>query len=109
MVDLTDSADEGLTQARYDLLTTVLKEGYFEVSRETSQAELVQILGISGQAVSERMRRGVQALLVQWGRQHSRSQFLKTWKKEIWAVERRPKEFSAKSGRTATSPREQRL
>ncbi|WP_129115892.1 bacterio-opsin activator domain-containing protein [Halegenticoccus tardaugens] len=63
-VDLTDSTDEVLTQAQYDLLTTALMEGYFEVPRKISQAELAQTLGISGQAVSERMRRGVQALLV---------------------------------------------
>ncbi|WP_224447613.1 helix-turn-helix domain-containing protein [Haloprofundus salilacus] len=53
----------GLTDAQYDVLTRAVDAGYFEVPRRCSLAEIGDELGISGQAASERLRRGLQTLL----------------------------------------------
>jgi len=53
----------GLTDAQYDTLLQAVERGYFEVPRRVTFAELASDLGISEQAVSERVRRGADAVL----------------------------------------------
>ncbi|WP_136717401.1 helix-turn-helix domain-containing protein [Halorientalis salina] len=53
----------GLTDAQYETLSTAVERGYFEVPREVTFAELAEDLGISEQAVSERVRRGANTVL----------------------------------------------
>lgn len=50
---------EKLTEAQQSLLTTALEEGYFEVPRGITLSELADRFGISDQAASERLRRGL--------------------------------------------------
>lgn len=54
--------DFGLTAAQVDALVTAVETGYFRVPRGISTADLGALLGISDQAVSERIRRGVETL-----------------------------------------------
>lgn len=53
----------GLSKDQYEALVTAAKEGYFDVPRSITMEELSTILGISQQAVSERLRRGHRALI----------------------------------------------
>ncbi|WP_224332603.1 helix-turn-helix domain-containing protein [Haloprofundus halobius] len=53
----------GLTDAQRDVLTEAVDAGYFEVPRRCSLADLGDEFDVSGQAVSERLRRGLQTLL----------------------------------------------
>jgi predicted DNA binding protein len=53
----------GLTETQRETLLTALDAGYFDVPRETSLAELADSLGVSEQAVSERIRRGTKSLV----------------------------------------------
>lgn len=48
----------GLTPEQRDALVTALRTGYFEVPRDSSIEELGDALGISSNAVSQRLRRG---------------------------------------------------
>jgi predicted DNA binding protein len=52
----------GLTAAQLDAIVTAVETGYFRVPREISTVDLGALLGISDQAVSERIRRGVETL-----------------------------------------------
>lgn len=52
-----------LTDAQREALTLAHEHGFFEVPRETGLSEIAAQLGISNQAVSERLRRG-QAQLI---------------------------------------------
>ncbi|WP_101294654.1 helix-turn-helix domain-containing protein [Halegenticoccus soli] len=52
-----------ITEGQYDALVEAYIRGYFDIPREVSQQELAAELGISGQAVSERIRRAVKAIL----------------------------------------------
>lgn len=47
----------GLTDEQQEILTLASEHGYYEVPREVSASELADGLGISHQAVSERLRR----------------------------------------------------
>ena len=47
----------GLTQAQYEALYVAYKQGYFEVPRRASLVSLSDELGVSDNAVSERLRR----------------------------------------------------
>jgi predicted DNA binding protein len=64
---ITEGADPnrefGLTDAQYEAVTAAVDGGYFEVPREMTFADLAADLGISQQAVSERVRRGVRKVL----------------------------------------------
>jgi len=60
--DGTSDPNFGLTAAQLDALVTAVETGYFRVPREISTVDLGALLGISDQAVSERIRRGVEAL-----------------------------------------------
>jgi predicted DNA binding protein len=58
------SGDEiALTDPQRDLLTRAVKVGYFDIPRETTLQELGQQMNISGQAASERLRRGMETLI----------------------------------------------
>ena len=52
-----------LSAAQYEALTEALDSNYYSVPRGTTLVELSDRLGVSHQAVSERLRRGHQALL----------------------------------------------
>ena len=49
----------GLTAAQRDALVVAVEEGYFAIPRETTMQGVADRLGISSQAASERLRRGV--------------------------------------------------
>ncbi len=53
----------GLTNTQAETLSVAYEAGYFEVPRGITLAELADDLGVSEQAVSERLRRGLSALL----------------------------------------------
>lgn len=49
----------GLTAAQRDALVIAVEEGYFAIPREATMEDVADSLGISTQAASERIRRGV--------------------------------------------------
>ncbi len=53
----------GLTKEQYAVLALATKRGYFSVPRTSSMADLAEELGISQQAVSERLRRAHDTLV----------------------------------------------
>jgi len=55
--------DFGMTAPQLDALVTAVETGYFRVPRAISTVDLGAILGISDQAASERLRRGVETLV----------------------------------------------
>ena len=55
----------GLNDIQRETLALALDEGYFEVPRTVTTTELADQLGISHQAVSERIRRGLATLLTE--------------------------------------------
>lgn len=60
----SESGDEvALTDPQRNLLTRAVEVGYFDIPRETTLQELGQQMNISGQAASERLRRGMETLV----------------------------------------------
>lgn len=53
----------GLTPEQYETLTLAVKSGYYDVPRTASTADLADELGVSANAVSERLRRGTATLV----------------------------------------------
>ena len=53
----------GLTGAQYDAIVTAHEHGYFSVPRRSSLKEIAAERNISHQAFSERLRRGLEALI----------------------------------------------
>jgi predicted DNA binding protein len=53
----------GLTEAQFEALETAVEAGYYDVPRRTDQSDLADELGISHQALSERLRRATGALI----------------------------------------------
>ena len=53
----------GLSPAQHDALRLAIEQGYFSVPRGTTLEEIAEELGISRQAVSERVRRGTESVL----------------------------------------------
>lgn len=53
----------GLTDRQRELLRVALDAGYFDIPRSASLGDVAAELGISGNAASERLRRGLRALL----------------------------------------------
>ncbi|APW98584.1 bacterio-opsin activator [Halobiforma lacisalsi AJ5] len=53
----------GLTRAQRELVIAAYEAGYFEVPRKTTLVELAEQLEISDSAVSQRLRRGLAALI----------------------------------------------
>jgi len=54
----------GITSGQKEALLTALEKGYFNVPRETTMDEIAEELSISTSALSTRLRRGQQALLL---------------------------------------------
>ncbi|WP_255192931.1 helix-turn-helix domain-containing protein [Natronobeatus ordinarius] len=65
LTDLTEtqSSTTGLTPKQYETLVAAHEYGYFGIPRETSMQELAEQLGVSHQALSERLRRAYRALV----------------------------------------------
>lgn len=57
------SGEFGLTPRQSEILEAAVREGYFEIPRDASLAELGDAVGISGNAASERLRRAMNALV----------------------------------------------
>lgn len=53
----------GLTEEQYEALVAAARNGYFQVPRATSVEELGEALDVSANAVSQRLRRGSEALV----------------------------------------------
>jgi hypothetical protein len=53
----------GLTDDQYDALVRAVQRGYYDVPKRVSLSALADEVGISHQALSERLRRGVEALV----------------------------------------------
>ncbi|MFC6724970.1 bacterio-opsin activator domain-containing protein [Halobium palmae] len=53
----------GLTREQYEALVRAAERGYFDVPRETTMSDLAAEMGVSQQALSERLRRGHKALI----------------------------------------------
>lgn len=60
------SSEETLTPVQRETIELALKWGYFKVPRQTTIVELAEELGVSDQAVSARIRRGMQTLAQQF-------------------------------------------
>lgn len=61
---VTDDTGYGLTDTQRETLDVAFEAGYFEVPRHVTLTELADRLGVSEQAVSERLRRGLSSLLI---------------------------------------------
>ncbi|MFC4541516.1 helix-turn-helix domain-containing protein [Halosolutus amylolyticus] len=55
----------GLTDAQYEALATALDRGYYEIPRAMDMETLSDELGVSHQALSERLRRGHRTLVAE--------------------------------------------
>lgn len=53
----------GLTTEQHEALVVAVNEGYFTIPRTASAEEVSEVLGISANAVSERIRRGCETLI----------------------------------------------
>ncbi|RBI62439.1 hypothetical protein DMJ13_11280 [halophilic archaeon] len=53
----------GLTEAQYEALVTAVQAGYFTIPRTASVDDIGETLGISANAVSQRIRRGCETLI----------------------------------------------
>lgn len=63
--DTTDVTSQqlGLTPEQYETLVAAVEHGYFEIPREVSMQDLAEELGVSHQALSERLRRAYETLV----------------------------------------------
>ena len=52
-----------LTEAQYEAVRMDCEQGYYKVPQETDLHDLADALGVSHQALSERLRRGINALV----------------------------------------------
>ncbi|MFC7009365.1 helix-turn-helix domain-containing protein [Halalkalicoccus sp. GCM10025704] len=59
----TSKAEARLTTVQREALTTARELGYFEIPRQASLADVADQLGVSSQALSERLRRGTTTLI----------------------------------------------
>jgi len=57
------TADADLTPAQREILSRAVEVGYFDIPRETTLRGLGDDVGVSGQAASERLRRGMETLV----------------------------------------------
>ncbi|RBI60510.1 DNA-binding protein [halophilic archaeon] len=62
-VDRAQRVQYELTEDQRTALVTALEHGYYEVPREIDQSTLADNLGISHQAMSERLRRGTEGIV----------------------------------------------
>ncbi|WP_435195854.1 helix-turn-helix domain-containing protein [Natronomonas sp. EA1] len=63
--DDVDAHEDGLTERQRETLKLAYARGFFDIPRSTTTAELADELGVSNQAVSERLRRGYARLVEQ--------------------------------------------
>ncbi|KYH26492.1 HTH DNA binding domain protein [Halalkalicoccus paucihalophilus] len=56
--DSSDGSEHGLTDSQHASLVKAKEMGYYDVPREVSLSDLSDALGVSHQALSERLRRG---------------------------------------------------
>ena len=61
--DSVGRGEFGLTEEQYEVLVTAVEEGYFDVPRSVTMAELADSLGVSQQSLSERLRRAHKRLI----------------------------------------------
>lgn len=61
--ELSPERRYGLTDQQHEALLAAARKGYFSIPRETSLAGLADELGVSSQAASERLRRGMEKLV----------------------------------------------
>jgi predicted DNA binding protein len=61
--DTDSTARYGLTDAQFDTLIQALQQGYFSIPREIGTSELGAQFGVSDQAITERIRRGLTNVL----------------------------------------------
>jgi hypothetical protein len=59
----TPTKQFGLTEPQYETLVTALQSGYFSIPRGASLQDVADELGVSSQAASERLRRGMKTLV----------------------------------------------
>lgn len=62
-IDISGKLRSGMTATQMETLLDAFEAGYFKVPRETTLVELSEKYGISDQAVSERLRRGIGELV----------------------------------------------
>lgn len=55
--------EEPLSNEQFDILATASEKGYFEIPRDITLTELADLIGISPNAASQRMRRGLGTLV----------------------------------------------
>jgi hypothetical protein len=63
LYDDRSAPDDGLTDLQRETLELAYERGFFEVPRATTMQELGEELGVSEQAVSQRLRRGYARLI----------------------------------------------
>lgn len=61
--DVPNPTRFGLTDSQYHTLVTAFREGYYSVPRESDITAVANILGITHQATSQRLRRGHEQLV----------------------------------------------
>lgn len=61
--DTESTVRYGLTDRQYDTLLRALEQGYFNIPREVTSEELATSFNISGQSITERIRRGLTNVL----------------------------------------------
>jgi len=59
-------ASDQLTRKQREALQAAVRMGYFDVPRRANQGDLSDLLGVSEQAVSERLRRASQTMVSEW-------------------------------------------
>ncbi|WP_345782522.1 helix-turn-helix domain-containing protein [Halostagnicola sp. A-GB9-2] len=64
-LEVSTSRKYDLTDKQYETLVTALEEGYFENPKEATLEEIGDELGVSGAAVTGRLRRGLTTVLSQ--------------------------------------------
>jgi predicted DNA binding protein len=62
----TERSEYDLTDEQREALRLALEAGFFEIPRDVSMDDLAEELGVSRQAVSERLRRGHEAIIRQY-------------------------------------------
>jgi hypothetical protein len=63
--DIEAEARYGMSDVQYDTLLQALEQGFFDVPRKVTTAELATQQGVSDQAITERIRRGLTNILTQ--------------------------------------------
>lgn len=60
---LPGDEEDGLTSEQYEIIATAYERGFWEIPRGTTIGELADLVGISSNAASQRMRRGLDKLV----------------------------------------------